>query len=90
MLKILKRCKEAISDNGNKGKVIIIDMVVDENHDQRDITETKLVFDILMMVLVTGRERTNGEWKKLFIEAGFNRYKITPMFGLRSLMEVFP
>ncbi|PWA96061.1 isoflavone 7-O-methyltransferase [Artemisia annua] len=93
VLKILKRCREAItgaSDNGKSGKVIIIDMILDENHDRHETTETKLVFDILMMVLLTGRERTKIEWEKLFVEAGFNRYKITPIFGLRSLMEVFP
>ncbi|KAL8192184.1 hypothetical protein R6Q57_028046 [Mikania cordata] len=93
VLKILKRCREAIrlaGDDGNKGKVIIIDMVVDEKHDRHEITETKMVFDVLMMVLVTGRERKEVEWEKLFLEAGFSRYKITPNFGLRSLIEVFP
>ncbi|KAI3741688.1 hypothetical protein L1987_59362 [Smallanthus sonchifolius] len=90
VLKILKRCREAIRFAGDVGKVIIIDMVVDEKHDRHEITETKMVFDILMMVLVTGRERTEVEWEKLFLEAGFSRYKITPNFGLRSLMEVFP
>nr|XP_043622355.1 isoflavone 7-O-methyltransferase-like isoform X2 [Erigeron canadensis] len=94
VLKILKRCREALQlegdDERNKGKLVIIDMVVDENHDRHEITNTKLVFDILMMVLVTGRERTEGEWEKLFLEAGFNRYRITPICGLRSLMEVFP
>ncbi|XP_076934364.1 putative O-methyltransferase 3 [Bidens hawaiensis] len=89
VLKILKRCREAILLEGDKGKVIIIDMVVDEKHDRHEITETKMVFDVLMMVLVTGRERTEVEWEKLFLEAGFSRYKITPNFGLRSLMEVF-
>ncbi|XP_071714830.1 trans-resveratrol di-O-methyltransferase-like [Rutidosis leptorrhynchoides] len=97
VVKILKQCKEAIQrkeddddGDGKKGKLVIIDMVVDENQDRHEITETKLVFDILMMVLVTGRERTKNEWEKLFLEAGFSRYKITPIFGLRSLMEVFP
>ncbi|KAK1420420.1 hypothetical protein QVD17_21999 [Tagetes erecta] len=90
VLKMLKRCREAIQFAGKKGKVIIIDMVVDEKHDRHEITETKMVFDILMMVFVSGRERTEVEWEKLFLEAGFNRYKITPNFGLRSLIEVFP
>ncbi|XP_076904548.1 trans-resveratrol di-O-methyltransferase-like [Bidens hawaiensis] len=34
VLKILKRCREAIRLEGDKGKVIIIDMVVDEKHDR--------------------------------------------------------
>ncbi|MFS7931248.1 putative O-methyltransferase domain, plant methyltransferase dimerization [Helianthus anomalus] len=90
VLKILKRSREAIRFAGDKGKVIIIDMVLDEKQDRREITETKMVFDVLMMVLVTGKERTKVEWEKLFVEAGFSRYNVTPNFGLRSLMEVFP
>ncbi|CBI21923.3 unnamed protein product, partial [Vitis vinifera] len=27
---------------------------------------------------------------KLFFDAGFSGYKITPMLGLRSLIEVYP
>ncbi|XP_031131983.1 trans-resveratrol di-O-methyltransferase-like [Ipomoea triloba] len=71
----------------NKGKVIIIDMVLGV---EEDITEMKLIFDVLMMVLVTGRERTEKEYERLFIESGFTRHKITPIFGLTSLIEVFP
>ncbi|KAF5943834.1 hypothetical protein HYC85_017911 [Camellia sinensis] len=85
---ILKRCREAIPSKEDGGKVIIIDMVVDGDRDEHNITETKLVFDILMMVLVTGRERSEKEWEKIFLEAGFSHYKITPIFGLRSLIEL--
>nr|GMD11514.1 trans-resveratrol di-O-methyltransferase-like [Ipomoea batatas] len=75
----------------NKGKVIIIDMVLGAEEDnERDITEMKLIFDVLMMVLVTGRERTEKEYERLFIESGFTSHKITPIFGLTSLIEVFP
>ncbi|PON99268.1 O-methyltransferase COMT-type [Trema orientale] len=89
-LKILKKCKEAIPSNG-KGKLIIIDVVLNDNteDDDHDLTEAKLYFDFLMMVLVTGRERSEKDLKKLFLGARFSHYKITPMFGLRSLIEVF-
>ena len=53
-------------------------------------TETQLFFDMLMMVLVTGRERNQEEWAKLFFAAGFSDYKITPLLGLRSVIEVYP
>ncbi|XP_028117939.1 trans-resveratrol di-O-methyltransferase-like [Camellia sinensis] len=43
-----------------------------------------------MMVLAIGRERSEKEWEKIFLEAGFSHYKITPIFGLRSLIEVYP
>ncbi|KAG5551984.1 hypothetical protein RHGRI_010164 [Rhododendron griersonianum] len=88
-VKILKRCKEALPSKG--GKVIIIDMKVEnEKKGDDESIETQLFFDMLMMILVTGRERTEKEWAKLFADAGFSDYKITPILGLRSLIEVYP
>ncbi|KAK0577954.1 hypothetical protein LWI29_002833 [Acer saccharum] len=92
-VKILKKCREAISsksDNQGEGKVIIIEIVINEKEDEHELTEAKLFFDMLMMAVLTGRERNEKEWQKIFLEAGFNHYKITPLFGLRSLIEVFP
>lgn len=94
-LKILKRCKEAITkQNGGKGgKVIIIDMVImKDNGDggDKEHVETQLLFDMLTMVLVIGKQRDEEEWAKLFSDAGFSGYKISPILGVRSLIEVFP
>jgi hypothetical protein len=86
----LKKCKEAISSKEKGGKVIIVDVVIDEKKDEKELTETKLLFDMLMMVVAAGKERSVKEWEKLFLEAGFSHYKITPLFGLRSLIEVYP
>ncbi|KAM5588112.1 trans-resveratrol di-O-methyltransferase [Rosa sericea] len=88
-LKVLNKGRKAIQDSG-QGKVIIIEIVINEEKDEHQSTETKLFFDMLMMVVVTGRERSEKEWEKLFLEAGFSKYKITPIFGLRSLIEVYP
>ncbi|TKY51978.1 Isoflavone-7-O-methyltransferase 6 [Spatholobus suberectus] len=88
-IKILKKCKDSISSKGNRGKVIIIDTVIDEKLDERDMTQTKLCMDISMLA-INGKERTEEEWKQLFIEAGFKQYKIFPVFGFRSLIEVYP
>ncbi|XP_039067284.1 probable O-methyltransferase 3 [Hibiscus syriacus] len=90
-LKILKRCKEAISGGDKKGgKVIIIDIVVRLNDEAFKLIETQLFFDMMMMMAVNGREREEEEWAKLFFAAGFSDYKITPILGLRSLIEVYP
>jgi trans-resveratrol di-O-methyltransferase len=89
-VKILKRCREAITSNNKKGKVIIIDMVVESQKGDEKSTETQLFFDMLMMVLLPGKERNKKEWAKLFFDAGFSDYKITPVLGLRSLIEVYP
>ncbi|OVA00005.1 O-methyltransferase [Macleaya cordata] len=87
-IKILKRCREAIPSREEGGKVIIIEIVMEENRKQEDkSTETQLFFDMLMMTVVTGKERTEKEWKKLFLESGFSDYKMTPVLGFRSLIE---
>ncbi|XP_030519187.2 probable O-methyltransferase 3 [Rhodamnia argentea] len=90
-VKILKRCSEAITKGkGEKKKVIIIDMVVESREGDKQMNKTQLFFDMLMMTLVSGRERNEREWAKLFVDAGFGEYKITPILGLRSLIEVYP
>lgn len=89
-MKILKNCKEAIPSKEEGGKVIILDMVVQETSMDPELTETQYLFDVLVMVDVGGKERTEQEWKKLFKEAGFSDYKIKPVLGVRSLIEVYP
>ena len=89
-VKILKKCKEAITSKGKEGRVIIIDIVMESEKKDDESVETKLFFDMWMMVLVTGKERNEKEWAKLIFSAGFNDYKITPALGLRSIIEVYP
>ncbi|XP_023554524.1 probable O-methyltransferase 3 [Cucurbita pepo subsp. pepo] len=89
-VKILKKCKEAIRSNGKKGKVIVIDMVVGNNKRDDTFIQAQLFFDMLMMGLVSGKERDEKEWSELFKEAGFGGYKIFPILGSRSLIEIYP
>ena len=89
-VKILKKCKEAITRDGKKRKVIIKDMIKENRKKDYKSIETQLFFDMLMMVLATGTERDEKEWAKLFADAGFSDYKITSILGLRSLIEVCP
>lgn len=65
-IKILKNCKEAIS-----GKVTIIDyrLVINKKQDEHEITELKLLFDIVMMTYLNGKDRSEKDWKRLFMEA---------------------
>ncbi|XP_061338838.1 probable O-methyltransferase 3 [Gastrolobium bilobum] len=89
-LKILKKCKEAIARKGKEGKMIIIDVVIGNEKGDNELAETKFLYDMEMMALVTGKERNEKEWAKLFFSAGFSDYKITPVLGLKSLVEVYP
>ena len=88
-IKILEKCRDSISSKDNIGKVIIIDTIINEKLDDPDMTQTKLSLDIIMLTM-NGKERSEKEWKQLFIEAGFKHYKIFPIFGFRSLIEVYP
>lgn len=64
-------------------------MVLNANKDHK-LMETQLYFDVLMLVITMGREREEHEWRKIFMDAGFDDYKISPVLGLRSLIEVYP
>lgn len=90
-LKILKNCKEAISGKGKEGKVIIIDISIDEASGDHELTGLHLDYDLVMLTLLNGKERGKKEWEKLIFEAGFSSYKITPIRGsFKSLIEVYP
>ncbi|XP_058100625.1 trans-resveratrol di-O-methyltransferase-like [Magnolia sinica] len=89
-VKILKRCKEVIPTKEDGGKVILLETVVNGDTDDYKSMETKLCFDVMMMLASTGKEREEHVWQKIFIDAGFSDYKILPVLGLRSIIEVYP
>ncbi|KAM6567713.1 hypothetical protein CsatA_026841 [Cannabis sativa] len=91
-VKILKKYKEAITKSGKKiGKVVVIEMIIENEKGEIDDEsyETQLFMN-MRMILVSGRERNEKELSKLFKDAGFSHYKITPILGLRSLIEIYP
>ncbi|ESR44948.1 hypothetical protein CICLE_v10003192mg [Citrus x clementina] len=61
------------------GKVIIIDVAIENQTKGKETMETQLCFDMLMATFLKGKEQT-----------GFNHYKITPNLGLWSLIEAYP
>ncbi|CAL5066380.1 unnamed protein product [Urochloa decumbens] len=88
-VRILKRSKEAISTREPKGKVIIIDVVLGSSS-SKQIGEAQLLLDLCMMVVLPGKQRGEEDLHKIFLEAGFTGYKISPVLGSRSLIEVYP
>ncbi|KZV55220.1 trans-resveratrol di-O-methyltransferase [Dorcoceras hygrometricum] len=90
-IKVLKNCREVIPAGKEKGgKVIIIDIVLGYNNENDMVKEDQLLWDIAMMVYLNGKERSEKEWKQLFLDAGFSSYNITPILGVRSIIEVYP
>lgn len=86
-LKILKNCKEALS---REGKLIIIDVVIENEKGDSNFFETKLFYNLDMMTLFDGKERNEKDLAELFFSVGFSNFKITPVLGFRSLIEVYP
>ncbi|KAL6838575.1 hypothetical protein ACP4OV_031631 [Aristida adscensionis] len=88
-VKILKNCRRAIPPKEAGGKVIILDMVVGAGSSNPKHKETQVLFDLFIM-FINGIERDEQEWKKIIFEAGFSDYKIIPVLGVRSIIEVYP
>ncbi|KAF0903216.1 hypothetical protein E2562_025784 [Oryza meyeriana var. granulata] len=88
-VKILQQCKKAIPTRDAGGKVIIINVVVGHGPDNIAVKETQVFYDMYMMS-ISGIEREEHEWRKIFLEAGFSDYRITPILGYQSIIEVFP
>ncbi|KAL5053865.1 hypothetical protein RYX36_034547 [Vicia faba] len=89
MMRNVKKCKDSITKKVKEGKVIIIDMVVEKDNENHEAFETQLFLDMLMMVVPVGKERNEKEWIELIFSTGFSDYKITPILGLRSVIEVY-
>lgn len=88
-VKILERCKETIPARRDGGKVIIMEMVRGSVQGESRIHEMEAIQN-LFMISINGLERDEHGWKKIFSAAGFSDYKIMPVFGPLSVMEIYP
>lgn len=87
-VKILDQCKKAIcSRKLTGGKVIIIDTVI--GSPLKEMFEAQVTSDLLMMVIAGGKERDKHEWHKIFMESGFKDYKMKPVLGFLSIIELY-
>jgi SAM-dependent methyltransferase len=67
-LKILKNCRRAIHPDG---RLLVVDAVLTRSTDP-----ATALMDMLMMVLTSGRERTESEFQSLLQEAGFSMVQV--------------
>lgn len=88
-VEILKNCKKAVPIKEEGGKVIIMEVVVNSKLKDPEHTQVEYEGDVLLMTLTTGWQREEKEWSKIFKDAGFTEYKITPGFGVRSVIELY-
>jgi hypothetical protein len=88
-VKILEQCKKAIPSREEGGKVIIIEILLGP-YMGPIMYEAQLLMDMLMMVNTRGRQRTENDWRQIFIKAGFSDYKVVKKIGARGVIEVYP
>ncbi|HKM90957.1 MAG TPA: methyltransferase [Candidatus Acidoferrales bacterium] len=80
-LKILKNCRRAIHPDG---RLLVVDAVL-----TRSTALTTALMDMLMMVLTSGQERTEPEFRSLLQEAGFSMVQVIRAAGV-SMIESRP
>jgi carbamate kinase len=80
---ILKNVRNQIPQNG---RVIIVDCVVPENNDP----DFSKFFDLNMMVMTGGKERTEKEFAQLLSSAGFKLRRVIPTKVPTSIVEAEP
>jgi hypothetical protein len=83
IVSILRRCREAMASGS---RLLVIERVVPPGNGP---SEAKL-FDINMLVVVGGQERTEAEYRMLFQVAGFELTRVIPTGSALSLIEGRP
>lgn len=84
-IKLLKMCYKATSD---KGKLIIVDAVLDITEDSDPIGSGQLMDIVMLTVFPGARERTREQWNGILQSAGFSLSKIVGKKGsLAKIIE---
>lgn len=78
--KILINCRNKMNQTSS---IIIAEQVIPENN----LPHTNKTMDIIMMVLVGGRQRTLNNWCELIESIGFKLTQTVPLQGLFTIME---
>lgn len=82
-VEILRTCRRAMAEHA---RLLVIERVVPPGN---AASEAKL-FDINMLVVLGGRERTEREYRRLFQEAGFELARVVATHSSLSLLEGLP
>jgi hypothetical protein len=82
-IRILKNCRSHVPQNG---RVIVVDAVVPEG-DKPDFSK---FFDLNMLVMTGGKERTEREFAELFAAAGLKLVRVIPTDLPTSIVEAEP
>ncbi len=81
-LTILRNCHRSIAPDG---RLLLLEQVMPDG----DTPSYAKLLDLIMLVLLGGKERTESEWRALLAEGGFELREITPRPGT-NLIEAAP
>jgi hypothetical protein len=82
-VRILSNCRRAMSDTA---RLLVIEAVLPEQPEPTD----GVLYDLHMMAVAGGLERTEAEYDRLLTAAGLERTATLATRGLRSILEVRP
>lgn len=82
-LLILENIRKVLPANG---KVLLAEAIVPESGEPH----FSKFFDLIMMTMTGGRERTENEWRTLLGKAGFHVERIIPTESFLSIIEAVP
>ncbi|MDQ2809460.1 MAG: methyltransferase [Chloroflexota bacterium] len=79
--RILENCNDAINE---AGKLLVIERLLPE----RIVPPSEVIeYDVNMLVLGSGRERTEAEYRRLLSGVGFTVTRVVPLIGDKWLLE---
>jgi len=82
-LKILRNCRRAMPASST---LLLLESVVPPHGTPSPVA----LFDVNMLVMLGGKERTEAEFRELLRAAGFNLNRVAPLTERRSIVEARP
>ena len=82
-IQVLKNCRAAMNPSA---VVLLLEAVVPEH----GTPSAAALYDVNMLVLLTGKERTQTQFESLLRAAGLGLHKVTPVSKTESLLEARP
>ncbi len=84
---ILQNVRAAI---GPEGRLLIVDRVLPERAEASLAVRTAMMADLLMLIHLTGRERTEREFRALLEASGFRLERVRPTGTQLAIIEAAP
>jgi SAM-dependent methyltransferase len=85
--RILRSCRNAMTP---KARLLVVDRLMPERVEPGPVAESELVYDLIMMVMMGGRERTAGEVEALLATSGLRLERIISLGIPDKLVEAAP